>query len=97
MFQTKITRMLGIKYPIVMGTMMHLARAEMVASACNAGALGILASAMFQTKEAFRDELKKLRNLTDKPFAVNLNLAPTMHPIDNLEYLEVAAQRGLKS
>ncbi len=46
MFQTKITEMFGIKYPIVVGTMMHLAKAEMVAAASEAGALGILASAM---------------------------------------------------
>jgi len=48
MFQTKITELLGIKYPIVVGTMMHLARAEMVAAASNAGALGVLSSATFQ-------------------------------------------------
>lgn len=64
MFQTEITRMFGIKYPIVVGTMMHLARAEMVAAASNAGALGVLASAIFPTRDAFHEELKKLKNLT---------------------------------
>lgn len=89
MFQTKITEMFGIKYPIVVGTMMYLARAEMVAAASNAGALGILASAIFRTKEEFRQEVKKVKEMTDKPFAVNLNLFPAMRPIDNREYLEV--------
>ncbi len=96
MFQTKVTQMLGIKYPIVVGTMMHLARAEMVAAACNAGALGVLASAIFPSKEEFRQEIRKLKDLTDKPFAVNLNLFPAMRPIDNREYLEVIFAEGVK-
>jgi NAD(P)H-dependent flavin oxidoreductase YrpB (nitropropane dioxygenase family) len=96
MFQTKITEMFGIKYPIVVGTMMHLGRAEMVAAASNAGALGVLASVIFRTKEEFREEIKKLKGLTDKPFAVNLNLFPAMRPIDNREYLEVIFDEGLK-
>jgi nitronate monooxygenase len=96
MFQTKITGMFGIKYPIVVGTMMHLSRAEMVAAASNAGALGVLASANFQTKEEFRQEVKKLKGMTDKPFAVNLNLFPALRPIDNWEYLEVIFEEGIK-
>lgn len=96
MFQTKITGMFGIKYPIVVGTMMHLSRAEMVAAASNAGALGVLASAIFQTQEEFRLEIKKLKGMTDKPFAVNLNLFPAMRPIDNREYLEVIFDEGIK-
>ncbi len=88
--------MFGIKYPIVVGTMMHLSRAEMVAAASNAGALGVLASAIFQTQEEFRLEIKKLKGMTDKPFAVNLNLFPAMRPIDNREYLEVIFDEGIK-
>jgi len=96
MFQTKITAMFGIKYPLVVGTMMHLAKAEMVAAASNAGALGILASAMFPTKEDFREEVRKVKNLTDRPFAVNLNLFPAMRPVDNREYLDVIFEEGVK-
>jgi len=96
MFQTKITEMFGIQYPIVVGTMMHLAKAKMVAAASNAGALGILASAMFPTKEDFREEVRKVKNLTDRPFAVNLNLFPTMRPVDNREYLDVIFEEGVK-
>ena len=88
--------MFGIKYPIVVGTMMHLSRAEMVAAASNAGTLGVLASAIFQTQEEFRLEIKKLKGMTDKPFAVNLNLFPAMRPIDNREYLEVIFDEGIK-
>ena len=96
MFQTKITEMFGIKYPIVVGTMMFLARAEMVAAASNAGALGVLGSAMFQTKEELRQEIKKLKGMTDKPFAVNLNLFPMRTPVDNREFMEIIFEEGIK-
>jgi len=96
MFKTKITELFGTKYPIVVGTMMHLSRAEMVAAASNSGALGVMASAIFPTKEEFRREVKKLKGMTDKPFAVNLNLFPAMRPIDNREYLEVIFDEGIK-
>jgi NADH:quinone reductase (non-electrogenic) len=96
MFQTKITEMFGIKYPIVVGTMMFLARAEMVAAASNAGALGVLGSAIFQTKEEFRQEIKKLKGMTDKPFAVNLNLFPMRTPVDNREFMEIIFEEGIK-
>ena len=96
MFSTAITDLFGIRYPIIVGTMMHLARAEMVAAASNAGALGVLSSAIFQTKEDFRKEIQKLKGMTDKPFAVNLNLFPTRQPIDNREYLEVIINEGVK-
>jgi len=96
MFQTKITQMFGIKYPVIVGTMMHLSRAEMVAAASNCGALGVMASAIFQTKEEFRQEVKKLKGMTDRPFAVNLSFFPATRPIDNREYLEVIFDERIK-
>src|SRR5271157_1586583 len=84
MFQTKITELLGIKYPIVVGTMMHLARAEMVAAASNAGALGVLSSATFQKKEEFREECPLHPNLK-KAFieATELDTMVIMRSIQN--------------
>ncbi len=96
MFSTRITEMFGIQYPIIVGTMAHLARAEMVAAASNAGALGVLASTIFPTREDFRKEIRRLKDMTDRPFAVNLNLFPAMRPIDNREYLEVIFAEGVK-
>lgn len=96
MFQTRITEMFGIRYPIVVGTMMHLSGAEMVAAASNAGALGVMASAMFPTKEDFRKEVQKAKDLTDKPFAVNLNFFPAMRQIDNREYLEAIVEEKVR-
>jgi NADH:quinone reductase (non-electrogenic) len=96
MFQNRLTEMLGIKYPIVGGTMMWISNAEFTAAISNGGGLGVLASAMFSTKEAFADALDRLNDLTDKPFAVNLNLFPTMRPIDNNVYLDVLLEKGVK-
>ncbi|GAB4289769.1 MAG: NADH:ubiquinone reductase [Myxococcota bacterium] len=96
MFKTKITELFGIEYPIVGGTMMWLSRAELVAAISNGGGLGVLASAIFKSKEEFRDELQKLKSLTKKPFAVNLNMFPSMRPIKNEDYIEVLLDEGVK-
>ncbi|MFC1579921.1 NAD(P)H-dependent flavin oxidoreductase [Thermodesulfobacteriota bacterium] len=96
MFQTQVTEMLGIKYPIVGGTMMWLSNPDFTAAVSNAGGLGILASAMYQSKEEFGVAIDRLQDLTDKPFAVNLNLFPMMRPIDNMEYMEILVKKGVK-
>ena len=96
MFQTKITRMLGIKYPIIGGTMMSISKADFVAAISNAGGLGILASAIYQTKEEFSDAIDRIQELTDKPFAVNINLFPSMRPIDNNDYVDILVEKGVK-
>ncbi len=96
MFRTKITEMLGIRYPLVGGTMMWISTSEFVAAISNAGGLGILASAMYESRETFADAIDRVRGLTDKPFAVNINLFPMMRPIDNNEYLDVVIEKGVR-
>jgi len=96
MFTTKVTEMLGIRYPIVGGIMMWISTPEFVAAVSNAGGLGILASAMYQSREAFEEAVVRTQELTDKPFAVNLNLFPMMRPVDNNVYLDVLIERGVK-
>lgn len=95
MMKTRITELLGIEYPIIGGTMMHLSGATWVAALAEAGALGILASAMFPDKESFRQEVRKARQVTQKPLAVNLNMFPAMQPIDNNEYIDVILDEGI--
>jgi NAD(P)H-dependent flavin oxidoreductase YrpB (nitropropane dioxygenase family) len=53
-------------------------RAELVAAVSSAGGMGVLASTTFETKEELREEIRKTKSLTDKPFGVNLNLFPMM-------------------
>jgi len=96
MFKTRVTEKLGIEFPIIGGTMMHLSTPEYVAAISEAGCLGLLASAMWKTKDEFRAAVKKTKSLTKKPFGVNLNLFPAMRPIDNSEYLDVIDEEGVK-
>jgi NAD(P)H-dependent flavin oxidoreductase YrpB (nitropropane dioxygenase family) len=96
MFKTKITEMLKIKYPIIGGTMMYITTPELVASISEAGGLGILASAMYTTKEQLACAINRVRELTDKPFAVNINLFPMKRPVDNKEYVKVLADQKVK-
>ena len=96
MLETRITRMLGIRYPIIGGTMMSISTADFVAAISNAGGLGILASAIYRSREEFSDAIDRIRELTDKPFAVNINLFPAMRPIDNDEYVGVLEGKGVK-
>ncbi|HDM09549.1 MAG TPA: nitronate monooxygenase, partial [Desulfobacteraceae bacterium] len=58
MFKTKITELVGIEYPIIGGTMMHLSRSDFVAAISDSGCLGILASANYMDKKSFRDAIR---------------------------------------
>ena len=95
MLNTRITKMLNIQYPIVAGAMQWLSRAEFAAAVSNAGGLGILASAQFTSKKELQDEVRKTKQLTDKPFGVNINLFPATRPIPNDEFIEVLIEEGV--
>jgi NAD(P)H-dependent flavin oxidoreductase YrpB (nitropropane dioxygenase family) len=95
MFETRITKLLGIKYPILQGAMMWLSRAELVAAVSNAGGLGIMASLTFATEKELREEIKKVKSLTGKPFAVNITLLPTIRPRSLEEYIAAAIEEGV--
>ncbi|HEL9545455.1 TPA: nitronate monooxygenase [Listeria monocytogenes] len=71
-----ITNLLNIKYPIIQGAMAQIAKAPLVAAVSNAGGLGIIASGGM-TADMLREEIKKTKALTDKPFGVNLMLMMT--------------------
>lgn len=96
MFKTKITELLGIKYPIIGGTMMSISKADFVAAISNAGGLGILASAIYQSKEEFSEAIDIVQSNTSKPFAVNLNLFPSVRPVDNEVYVQIMVEKGVK-
>jgi nitronate monooxygenase len=89
MFETRVTKLLGIKFPIIGGCMMHVSKPDFVAAISNAGALGMMASAMYESQDEFRQAVRRVRALTDKPFGVNLSLFPAIRPIDNDLYAEV--------
>lgn len=96
MFRTRITEMLGIEYPIVQGAMHWLSRAELVAAVSNAGGLGILSSLTLPTAAELKEEIRKTKSLTDKPFAVNVTLLPTLQPVNYEEYMKTAIDEGIE-
>jgi len=96
MFKTRITELFGIKYPIIAGGMHLLSRAELVAAVSNAGGLGILASTTFETKEELREEIRKTKSLTNKPFGVNLNLFPMMRQRSVEEDIDIFVDEGIE-
>ena len=94
--ETRITRMLGIERPILLGAMQWLAKAELVAAVSNAGGLGVMSSATFPNAEELRQEIRKCRTLTDKPFAVNLTLMPSLAPPDYPSYVRVCIEENIR-
>jgi nitronate monooxygenase len=95
MFKTRITEMLNIKYPIIQGAMLWLSRAELTAAVSNAGGLGIISAATFPSVTKLREEIKKTKSLTDKPFAVNITLLPTFRPMNHETYISAAIDEGV--
>jgi NAD(P)H-dependent flavin oxidoreductase YrpB (nitropropane dioxygenase family) len=96
MFKTRITELLGIKYPITQGGMMWISRAELAAAVSNAGALGIITAFTFPNPQELAAEIKKTRALTDKPFGVNITLLPTLRPVDIDGYVNAVIDSGVK-
>jgi len=97
MIKTKVTEMLGCKYPIIVGTMANITTPEFVAACSNAGACAVLASANYQTPEELREAIRKTQSLTDQPFAININLFPALMPQDKLQdYVEATLDEGAK-
>jgi NAD(P)H-dependent flavin oxidoreductase YrpB (nitropropane dioxygenase family) len=95
MFKTRITELFGTEHPIVGGCMMHVSGPSFVAAMSNAGALGMMASAMYDSQEAFRQAVREVKSRTDKPFGVNLSLFPALRPIDNELYVTVILEESV--
>ena len=92
MFRTALTETLGIEYPIIQAGMNDVARAELVAAVSNAGGLGVIGGAMF-TPAALREQIRKVKDMTDKPFGVDLLLAEGMPGLE--EQMEAVLDEGV--
>jgi enoyl-[acyl-carrier protein] reductase II len=78
-FDNRVTRMLGVDIPIVQAPMGWIARSQLASSVSNAGALGIIETSSGEL-DAVRDEIVKMRDLTDRPFGVNVAQAFVRDP-----------------
>ena len=96
MIRTKLTEMFGVETPIVMGGMTGVGYGPLTAAVANAGALGFIVAHLFPTAEALKAEIEKTRQLTDKPFGVNLTLLPSLNPIPYDDYRRAIIESGIK-
>jgi len=94
--KTRITEMFGVETPIVMGGMTGVGYGDLVAAVANAGALGFITAHMFNSAEALEKEIRHVRDLTDKPFGVNLTILPSLNPIPYDEYRRAIVETGVK-
>ncbi len=96
MLKTPITEMFGIERPIVQGGLMWIARSELAVAVGNAGGIGFMTALTFDQPEDLRAEIRKCREMTDKPIGVNLTFLPTLRPPDYPAYINVCIEEGIK-
>src|SRR5271155_5630651 len=96
MITTRFTEMFGVDHPIAQGGMQWVGRAELVAAVANAGALGFITALTQPTPEDLTKEIARCRDLTDKPFGVNLTILPAISPPPYAEYRQAIIDSGVK-
>lgn len=96
MFKTRVTEILGIKYPILAGPMAYISGPELVSAVSNAGGLGIMASLTYPDPEALREAIRQTQKLTKKPFAVNITILPISRPVKYEDYFRAALGEGVR-
>lgn len=96
MIKTRFTEMFGVDHPIAQGGMMWVSTAELVGAVANAGALGFLTALTQPTPDALVKEIARTREMTDKPFGVNLTILPSINPPPYGEYRQAIIESGIK-
>ena len=94
--KTRITELFGIEHPIIQGGMHYVGFAELAAAVSNAGGLGIITGLTQRTPELLAAEIKRCRDMTDKPFGVNLTFLPTVSSPDYPGYIKAIIEGGVK-
>ncbi|MBB6193261.1 nitronate monooxygenase [Sphingobium wenxiniae] len=94
--RTKITELFGIERPIVQGGMHFVGLAELAAAVSNAGGLGIITGLTQRTPELLAKEIARCREMTDRPFGVNLTFLPTFADPPYAEYIDAIVDGGVR-
>ena len=94
--KTRITDLFGIEHPIIQGGMHYVGYAELASAVSNAGALGIVTGLTQPTPEDLSREIARCRDMTDRPFGVNITILPAFRDIPYDEYLRVIVESGVK-
>jgi NAD(P)H-dependent flavin oxidoreductase YrpB (nitropropane dioxygenase family) len=93
--KTRITELFGIDHPIIQGGMHYVSFAELAAAVSNAGGLGIITALTQMTPDKLAQEIGRCRELTDKPFGVNLTFLPAFITPPYEEYIDAIAKGGV--
>ena len=94
--KNRVTELLGTRYPIIQGGMQWVGFAELASAVSNAGGLGILTALTQPTPEDLRREIARCRQMTDKPFGVNLTILPSIKPPPYAEYMAAIVESGVR-
>src|SRR5271165_7346754 len=94
--KTRITELLGIEHPIIQGGMHYVGFAEMASAVSNAGGLGIITGLTQRTPDLLAREIARCREMTDKPFGVNLTFLPSVTSPPYPEYIAAIREGGVK-
>ncbi|MCZ2811936.1 nitronate monooxygenase family protein [Modestobacter sp. VKM Ac-2979] len=93
--RTRITELFGIEHPIIQGGMHYVGLAELASAVSNAGGLGVITGLTQRTPELLAAEIARCREMTDKPFGVNLTFLPSFREPPYLEYIQAIAEGGV--
>jgi NAD(P)H-dependent flavin oxidoreductase YrpB (nitropropane dioxygenase family) len=93
--KTRITELFGIRYPIMQGGMHHVGYAELASAVSNAGGLGTITALTMGTPENLSKEIRRCREMTDQPFAVNLTFLPAFALPPYAEYISAIREGGV--
>ena len=93
--KTRITELLGIEYPVIQGGMHYVGFAGLAAAVSNAGGLGTITGLTQKSANDLRNEIRKCKDLTDKPFAVNLTFLPSLEAPDYPAYVKAIIEEGV--
>jgi len=88
--------MFGTAYPIVQGGLMWISTAPLTSAVANAGGIGFMTAISFSDADALRAEIRKCRQMTDKPFGINLTFLPTLRAPDYPAYIDVCIEEGIR-
>jgi nitronate monooxygenase len=94
--KTRITELFGIQHPIIQGGMHYVGFAELASAVSNAGGLGIVTGLSLKTPQDLDKEIKRCKEMTDKPFGVNLTFLPTVSSPDYPGYIKAIIDNGIK-
>jgi len=94
--KTRITELFGIEHPIIQGGMHYVGLAELASAVSNAGGLGIITGLTQRSPELLAKEIARCREMTDKPFGVNLTFLPSVTPPDYPGYVKAIIDGGVK-